>query len=219
MNKPDNRPYLLSRILSGDGVEFPAQPKQRVLLKTGSPVPYEDYAQKLQRDVDLVRQDWTRGTGRAVLFAVLPPIVFVALAVATSLFGAPDSFVYWLGKGLLLLVTAIVVLKLTFRWKQTIRSIIGRCYKEVMLTCPHCNEGIDLTRPWRCGWCGFLSNEAMLLSPNLVFDGCSHKGRHRPTALRCPHCSHDIIRDNPAYITEHKANSHGVAGVAEFVSP
>lgn len=219
MNKLDNRPFMLSQVASSDGIELVAEQKTRMLPKTGSPVAHGDYAQKLQADIDLIRQDWTKGQGRVLLLAIIPPVALVALTVATTAFGQLDGFVYWIGKGLLLLLIAVVAVKVLFQWQRTVRSIISHSYSEVHLTCPHCSQNIDLTQPWQCGWCGIVSNQGMLLSPTLVFDGCSHKGRHRPIAIRCTHCHHDIIRDNKAYLSEHEANRHGIAGVAEFAAP
>ena len=219
MNKLDNRPFLLKQTVSNGSVELVTHQPARVLPKTGSPVPYDDYAEKLQADVELIRQDWTKGQARVMMLIAIPPFVILALTVATTLFGETDSLVYWFGKGLLLLLIAFAGVKFIFQRKRTARSIIGHSYTERHLTCPHCSNAIDLTQPWHCGWCGVLSNEGMLLSPTLVFDGCSHKGRHRPTAVRCSHCHQDIIRDNPTYESECLTNSQGIGGIAEFVTP
>ena len=219
MNKLDNRPFELERILPGAGAGLTGQGNAPALPKTGSPVVYADYADRLQNDVDRIRQDWTRGSGRVVLYAVVPILAVVFLTIFTTLVAQPGSYVYWIGKGLLLLVFAAAFVKLALGWKQTARSIVDHSYLEVSIKCPHCQHDIDLTLPWRCGWCGVLSNESMLSTPNLVFDGCSHKGKHRPNAIRCSHCSNDIIRDSRSYVDEHNASRHSISGVAEFIHP
>ena len=182
------------------------------------PTPYENYADQLQSDVNRIREDWSQAPGKALMLTALPGFMLFALVVATSIADTQALIPDWIGDGLLVVVFMVLLIKIAFQWKHTAASVVQKCYSEVGITCPHCQQQLDLTQVWQCGWCSILNNQNMLLAPSLIFDGCSHKGRHRPTAIRCSHCETDIIRDKRSYIKVQETGAQDIEGVATFVT-
>ena len=188
----------------------------RLKRRTG-PRSYEAYADQLRADIDCIRLDWARASQNLVLLFFAAITAFVAFIVTIMIANGQAFIPNWVGHLLFFSVLLGLGIILGPNWRRTAAAIVQLCFNETSFRCPHCAKQIDLTQVWQCGWCGILSNENMLQSPSLIFDGCAHKGRHIPSAIKCCHCDADIVRDEYAYLRECRTNSRDMKGIAEFL--
>ncbi len=191
---------------------------ERVIAKrSGRARSYEAYAKRLLADIDRIRDDWSHGQQKFALMLIVAGAVVLLLFVAVRSGGVLTILPYWTGPALFGVIGFALIVMLGSMWRRTTLGLVRLCFGKTTIDCPHCTRNIDLTRVWQCGWCGILNNRNMLLSPNLVFDGCCHRGHHVPAAIRCSECGLDVIRDHAAYVRERRANYTSETGVAVFL--